>query len=101
MRDQYDDRTYYQKLKYLPLEKYPMKQILNAVDNGIAKMKGNKKYQLKEIVELGDPGLWKKMGRYTSRCIGYTFAAIVGEKYSDALVIDDYDKKPYKYILVD
>ena len=101
MRDQYDDRTYYQKLQYLPLEKYPMNRILVAVDDGIAKMKRNKKYQLKEIVELGSPGLWEKMSNYTSRCIGYTFAAIVEKEYSYDLAIVDYDKKPYKYILID
>ncbi len=57
-------------------------------------------YQLKQIVELGNPGLWDSFSRYKLRCIGHTFAMYVETQPSLDLAIADNQKNPMKYIRI-
>lgn len=57
-----------------------------------------KKYTLKQIVELGAPGLWETLSYYTRRCMGASFAT---QYYKDAIQnvkMVDVNQSPIRYL---
>lgn len=77
---------------------YPMDRVLDAVEDAIPLMKPNKKYELKNIVELSKPGFWDKLTNYQRRCVGATFISMYNAGKIDGLSVVDPYKKPLKYV---
>ncbi len=91
-------KKYYSQLKFYTDYEEPMCSILSAAKDGIPKMKIGKKYQLKQIVELGKAGLWDSLTNYQKKCVGATFSAKCGKGEFSSIKIDDPEKSPLKYI---
>ena len=94
-------KSYVSRLKTYREYEEPMRSILDAVDSGICKMKSNKKYQLRQIVELENPKLWKSLSNYEKRSVGHTFAMLYLKRYGDDLMLWDQYQAPRKYIRLD
>ena len=76
----------------------PFDAVLNAVDLGFLQMVEGKKYTLKQIVELGTPGLWSTMNHYTRRCMGALFAAKYYKDTIHTVRMIDVNQSPIRYL---
>lgn len=87
-------------LNYLEPDVYPMSSILLAVDNAIPAMELGRAYQLRELVEMGTPGLWNKFNLHQRKEIGYTFAGMVSNNKIPEIDYYDPTQRPIKYVAV-
>ncbi len=85
-------------LKGLPMSDDDMQSILAAVENAIPEMYDGKAYTLKDLVDIGHPGLWDKLSRYDARSAGVTFSKCVESGSVEGLVLKDKNQAPKKYI---
>ena len=90
----------YYRLRIYQENEAPFDAILEAVNLGYLQMVKGKKHTLKQIVELGIPGLWGTLSYYTRRCMGASFAT---QYYKDAIrtvKMVNPDQSPIKYLRV-
>lgn len=88
------------KLEYLDKEIAPMSRVLLAVHYAIPKMEFGKRYLLRELVEMGTPGLWNKFNSREKKNIGYTFAGMVSNNEIPEIDYYDPNQRPIKYVAV-
>ena len=94
------NKRFYSKLNYLPDDEYPMTSVLRAINNAIPYMVPGKRYELREIIELGAPGLWDRFKQLEKKCIGYTVAGLVSKGEITDIYYYDPNKRPLKYLVV-
>ena len=75
-----------------------MQSILAAVEDAIPQLIPGKAYTLKELVDIGHPGLWNELSRYDARSAGVTFSKCVESGSVEGLVLKDKNQAPKKYI---
>lgn len=78
--------NYYDK-NGLDIEDKRMKKIIHAVWGVTPKLKIGKKYTLKQMVEIANPGWWEKnLQSYDAKSAGVTFINLVNEGLFPELV---------------